>query len=159
MQAFFWSFLSTCMFWTIHRRMFARYSHSDGALTAINLILLGEITLIPVTTRILTERPISNESLELYIGLFAVIGLTNTASWIYAAFLSTIADAAAGLASKIVIAVMNAVLPVVTTTCGVLSTRPETRWTPLLIPVVVLAARLIRLTARHYDERHSPAVA
>ena len=54
-QAFFWSFFSCSIFWTIHRRLFGLYRRADGPLTVISLVLLGEITLIPAVTRIETS--------------------------------------------------------------------------------------------------------
>ena len=151
LQAFFWSFFSASMFWIVHRRLFGLYARADGPLTAINLILLGEITLIPVTTRILTALVLSPEALWLYLGLFALIGLTNTAGWVYAAFFTSIVKVPMGLGSRIMIAVLNAVLPVTMTSLGVLSTRPGLAWLLLCMPVVFGGASWLRRMVRRHE--------
>jgi uncharacterized membrane protein len=150
-QAFFWSFFSCSMFWTVHRRLFGLYRRADGPLTVINLVLLGEITLIPVTTRILTSLDQSGESLILYLGLFGLIGLTNTAGWVYAAFLTNIVKPGMGRPSRIVIAAMNAILPVAMTSLGVLANRPGLGWLPLCIPAMFVASTWLRRAVGRHD--------
>ncbi len=151
LQAFFWSFFSACMFWTVHRRLFGLYRRADGALTVINLVLLGEITLIPVTTRILTALTPLPGAIWLYLALFALIGLTNTAGWVYAAFLSDIVKPGMGRASRITVALINAVMPVSMTSLGVFSIRPGLGWMPLCIPVIFAGATWLRRTVGRYD--------
>jgi hypothetical protein len=51
LQWFFWSFFGTAIFWTVHRRLFGRVTRSTSVLSALNIFLLGQITLIPVATR------------------------------------------------------------------------------------------------------------
>jgi uncharacterized membrane protein len=89
-KAFFWSFVATAAFWLNHRRLFGTYRRADGPISIINLLFLGEVVLIPVATRVLTELSYSRASLTLYLGLFGLIGATNAASWIYAALLTDI---------------------------------------------------------------------
>ena len=148
-QAFFWSFFACSMFWIVHRRLFGLYRRADGMLSVINLVLLGEVTLIPVTTRILTALNHSRESLTLYLGLFGLIGLTNTASWVYAAFVAHIVAPGMGRPSRAIVAVMSTILPVVMTSLGVLSARGGLWWLPLGIPLIFgLASWLRRWVAR-----------
>jgi len=150
-QAFFWSFFSASMFWTVHRRMFGLYRRADGPLTAINLVLLGEITLIPVTTRLLTALAVSPAALWLYLGLFGLIGLTNTAGWVYAAFISDILKPGMGRASRVMVALINAILPVTMTGLGVFSARPGMGWLPLCIPVVFGGTTWLRRVVGRHD--------
>ena len=151
LQAFFWSFFSASMFWTVHRRLFGLYRRADGPLTAINLVLLGEITLIPVTTRLLTSLALSQGAIWLYLALFALIGLTNTAGWVYAAFVADIVRPGMGRASRVMIALINAILPVTMTGLGVFSARPGMGWLPLCIPVVFVGASWLRRFVGRHD--------
>ena len=156
-QSFFWSFFSISIFWITHRRMFGAYRRADGVITAINLVLLGEIVLVPPSTLILTQLHYTPGALGLYLGLFALIGTTNAASWTYAAFIGhLLRPPRRGPAVKLTIAVFQAFLPVTMTACGVLSPQPGLHFLPLLIPVVFAATVLCRRAAEAIDRRNAP---
>ena len=157
-MAFFWSFFAAAVFWTTHRRQFGAYRRADAVVTVINLVLLGEIIVLPVATRLLTQMQYSTGGLVLYLSLFALIGCTNAASWLYAAFIGRIVrPPARGPVEKASIALLNATMPVIMTALGVLSVRPSLRWLPALIPVPLLIAALVRRGAVALDRRRADA--
>ncbi len=166
-QAFFWSFFAAGSFWLGHRRLFGLYRRADPVISIINLVLLGEIVLIPAATRLLTELRQPAEALGLYLGLFALVGATNAASWLYASFMTDIVrPPRRGPAVKLSIGVIYAAVPVVMTGLGVLSSAQGLHWLPVLMPVVLLGVTGLRRLAAVIDARwcsvplpgHVPAV-
>jgi uncharacterized membrane protein len=127
-------------------------------ITIINLALLGEVVLIPLATRMLTGALYTAEALGFYLGLFALIGVTNAVSWSYAAFLTDIVRAPQrGPAVKLCVAFLLAVVPVSMTATGVLSALPGHLWTLALMPVVAFSATALRRAAAAIDGRRQRA--
>ncbi len=156
--AFFWSFFAASIFWTSHRRQFGAYRRADAMVTFFNLVLLGEIILLPAATRILTEMHYSSGGMVLYLGLFLLIGCTNAASWIYVAFFTDILrPPRRGPAEKAATAFLHIVMPVGMTTLGVWSAWPGLHWLPMLMPMAILIARGVRWAAVKFDNRHAHA--
>ena len=152
--AFFWSFFAAAIFWAGHRRQVGAYRRSDAAISFFNLMLLGEIILLPAATRILTEMKFSSDGLTLYLGLFGLIGFTNAANWIYTAFFTDYLRAPRpGPAAKCVIALMQITLPVTMTALGVLSNADGLHWLVATMPVPMLIARGLRVGADAIDRR------
>jgi len=151
-QAFFWSFFATALFWATHRRMFERYTRSSAVLSAINLVLLGEITLVPVATRMLRELAYTGGALWLYLGLFALIGLTNAINYVYANF-AGIQNPRAGGGTMAAIAVMQVVMPVGMTALGVLSAVPNLRFLLFFMPALMGFSGITRWLGRKFDAR------
>jgi uncharacterized membrane protein len=152
--SFFWSFFAAASFWLAHRRMFGQYRRADSVISVLNLILLGEVVLIPVATRVLSDMNANDDALRLYLGLFLLIGLTNATSWSYVAFFTNLLrPPKRGPFSKLVVAVIYAVVPVGMTALGVLSSRPGSHFLPLFIPLVILAVAGLRRLATWLDQR------
>jgi uncharacterized membrane protein len=157
-QAFFWSFFAASIFWAGHRRQFGAYRRSDGIITFFNLLLLGEIILLPAATRILTEMKYSPDGLTLYLGLFALIGCTNAANWLYVAFLTDILrPPQRGVAEKCLVALMQMVLPVGMTALGVFSSANGLHWLLFVMPLPMLVMHWARVGAVAIDRRISKA--
>ncbi len=154
-QAFFWSFFATALFWVTHRRLFLVCTRSTPVLTGLNLFLLGEITLIPVLTRMLTELLYLGGVLDLYLGLYFLIGVTNAALFVYATRIARITQAPPGPWVVVVGAGTMAFVPVVMTALGVLSVLPELRWLPSLMPLVFAVSFGSRRLAGRLDARRS----
>jgi uncharacterized membrane protein len=153
-QAFFWSFFAAGSFWIAHRRLYGLYRRADIVVSILNLVLLGEIVLIPAATRLLTELRAPVEGLTLYLGLFALIGTTNAVNWLYASFFTDIVrPPRRGPAVKLSVGVIFAVVPVVMTGLGVLSAAQGLHWLPVLIPVVLLGVSGMRRLAGVIDQR------
>ncbi len=153
-QALFWSFFAASIFWAGHRRQYGRYRRSDGAITFFCLLLLGEIILLPAATRILTEMKYTRDGLTVYLGLFALIGATNAAGWLYARFLTDVVKPPAfGVAETLVIALQQLALPVAMTALGVLSAWEGLHWLLAMMPVPLLVARGLRVAAGALDRR------
>ena len=128
-------------------------TRSTATLTGLNLLLLGEITLIPVATRLLTEPSYIGGALRLYLGLYVVIGVTNAVLWIYATRIAGITHPRPGLGAVVVVALTLAVVPALMTAMGVLMVFPEYRWLPALMPVVFGASVALRRLATWYDRK------
>jgi uncharacterized membrane protein len=152
-QAFFWSFFAAAIFWTTHRRLFMSCTRSTAMLTGLNLLLLGEITLIPVATRMLTDLSYIGGALSIYLGLYLVIGVTNAVLWIYATRIAGIAHPRPGPGAVVVVALTLAVMPALMTALGVLMVFPQYGWLPLLMPIVFGASLALRRLAAWYDRR------
>jgi uncharacterized membrane protein len=153
-QTFFWSFFSAATFWMIHRRLFGLCRRADRTLTVLNLILLGEITLIPVVTRILTALFATLPATLLYLGIFALIGLTNTACWVHASGRARLLAHPVGPASRLVTALLHSTVPVAMTSLGMFSARPGLIWLLALLPAPIYAARHLNRVAETFDQRH-----
>jgi len=155
-QAFFWSFFSAASFWMIHRRLFGLYRRADRTLTVLNLVLLGEITLIPVATRIIIAMNLSLGSILLYVGTFALIGLTNAACWLHASGRARLIAQPVGTAARLVVALIQCTVPVGMTSLGMFSSRPGMTWLLALLPAPIYAAHYARRYADAFDHRHAP---
>jgi uncharacterized membrane protein len=152
-QLFFWSFVGVGIFWTTHRRLFGRLTRSDAVVTGINLVLLGQITLVPVATRMLGELTRVPGVLWLYLCLFATIGLTTTALWLYSWLAGIMSAPRPGRMVVAVVALTLLVIPVGMTALGVFSVRPGYHWLLALMPVVFGSTRALRLLAERSDHR------
>jgi len=150
-QAFFWSFFATAIFWSTHRRLYLSCTRSTAIFTALNLLLLGEITLIPVANRMLTELKYVGDALGLYLGVYVLIGVTNMLLWLYATCIAGIVRPRPGLGSVLAIALTLAVVPTLMTGLGVLSVLPHYRWLVALMPAVFLASVGLRRAAASFD--------
>jgi len=157
LQWFFWSFFGTAIFWTVHRRLFGRVTRSTPVLTALNIFLLGQITLIPVATRMVGELQYIGGGLWLYLGVYGLIGVTSAASWLYTYAAGIITQPRPGAAVVATVAVNLAVLPVGMTALGVLSASPNYHWLPALMPVLFGLASVLRRLAEAFDRWRLPA--
>lgn len=85
--AFLFSFIVIGIFWISHRRMFGRFRSADMTLTALNLFLLGTITLVPVATNLMYEGGPKGGGFLVYVVLLSLIGLANALVWGYVALI------------------------------------------------------------------------
>ena len=155
--AFFWSFFGTAIFWATHRRLFGRFLKSDPLLTGLNLLLLGEVTLLPVATRVLGELSFGNGALWLYLSLYALIGATNMTLWLYGWRPGMITGPRPGAATLIAVAVSLLTLPVGMTALGVLSNLPARHWLLALMAPVFIASRALHRAAEWIDRKRAGA--
>jgi len=154
-QLYFWSFIGVGIFWTTHRRLFGRLTRSDAVVTGINLVLLAQITLVPVATRMLVELKSVPGVLWLYLCLFGLIGLTNTALWLYSWLADIMSAPRPGSMVVAVVALMLLFMPVGMTALGVFSGLPGYHWLPALMPLVFGIIRALRVLAERADARAS----
>jgi len=152
-QTFFWSFFSAASFWMIHRRLFGLYRRADRTLTVLNLVLLGEITLIPVITRIITAMQLSLGGIALYLATFELIGLTNAACWLHATGRTRLTSHPVGPATRLVTSLIQCTVPVGMTSLGMFSARPGLVWLLALLPAPIYAARTLSRLAETFDRR------
>ena len=149
--AYFWSFFSIAIFWASHRQMYGRFARTDFMLSALGLISLGLITLIPFLTRLYSEALNAPPIIGLYIGLLGLIGVFNASAWLYATGRSGFMQAPVGPRVRGVVAAILAFSPPIITGLGVLSPLVGHGLLGLLIPVFALMPGLARRWAARAD--------
>jgi uncharacterized membrane protein len=78
------SFLIIALNWVFHHRRFRAIVRYDTILIWINLAFLLFIAIVPFPTSLLAEVGTSADTIALYVGTLAVIGLLGAACWWYA---------------------------------------------------------------------------
>ena len=79
------SFAVASFYWVAHRRTMARVTRTDGVFTALSLIFLACVALIPAATQFLIAGQ-GLQALGVYIGLIGLLAGVQGALWFYAAF-------------------------------------------------------------------------
>lgn len=82
--AFFLSFMVIGVYWLAHWRRFAYIERVDERLAALNLVLLAFIALMPFPTSVIATHGADPGAVILYVGVIALAGLANSATWLYA---------------------------------------------------------------------------
>lgn len=78
------SFLTLGIFWTGQQTQLGQLGHSDRNLTWMHFAFLAVTTLMPFSTRLLTEHPRLQVALAVYWLNIALMGLALLAAWSYA---------------------------------------------------------------------------
>jgi uncharacterized membrane protein len=84
--AYFVSFGVIAIFWLSHRDLFARLKRVDGLMTAMTLVMLCLVSLIPITVDSIYSPGRDDEPFRLYAATMIACGLSNAAMWFYAAW-------------------------------------------------------------------------
>lgn len=79
------AFLITCVFWLLHHRKFQLLRHTNALHTALTLVFLFFITLLPLSVSLYLHARTSGLAQAVYFGNFTAIAFMLLASWIYAA--------------------------------------------------------------------------
>jgi uncharacterized membrane protein len=82
--AYILSFAVLAKLWLAHHRFFGAVLRFDNALMALNLVYLGCVALVPVTTDLLGEYSGERAAVIVYAANMAAVTLTFTTSIIYA---------------------------------------------------------------------------
>ncbi len=88
---YFLSFLLIGVTWANHRRLVAHLRDIDAIGTAINMLLLSLVALLPVVIRFSFEDPSSQEAFVVYALAIAATFLCMLAFWVYTAFIAHLA--------------------------------------------------------------------
>jgi len=83
--AYLLSFVIIAIFWIGHRNLFARLRRVDGPLTALTLLLLCLIALLPAVIHGVYAPGEDEAPFRLYAAAMVACGLVNAAMWLYAA--------------------------------------------------------------------------
>lgn len=156
-QTFFWSFFTVGIFWALHRRHFGNLRRADGVVSALNLLLLGEVVLVPAATRMLPELDDHGAAILLLLAVLGAIGVTMAAGNAYAMFVARLVRHRPGRASALLNLVLQILLPVAMPALGMFSAYPGLHWLLAVMPLVVLAARGLRRGAARIDSRRAAA--
>lgn len=122
------SFVVIAVYWASHRRTFSRFSRSDGGLTAINLVLLALITLLPFGSRLIAEGGPRGEPFAIYLALITAIGFTNALLWAWAAFFTRIVDPKMPFGLRLVILLILLIVPTMMAGAGLMAHDPRNWW-------------------------------
>jgi uncharacterized membrane protein len=88
---YFLSFFLIGVLWLVHRRIVAWLNHIDGPGTAINMVLLSLVALVPVMVRFALTYPRREEGFLVYALAFVVLALVLAVLWGYLAFVARLA--------------------------------------------------------------------
>lgn len=78
------AFLISGVFWSLHHRKFALLRHTNPMHTALTLLFLFTVTLLPVSISIYLHAKSSYLARAVYFGNFTMIALSLLLSWLYA---------------------------------------------------------------------------
>lgn len=84
--AYLISFSVIAFYWLAHRDTFARVRRVDGGLTALALLELLFIAILPAATQLLYDQEAQLQAVRVYAAATAAAGFGNAALWGYAAF-------------------------------------------------------------------------
>jgi uncharacterized membrane protein len=82
--AYLLSFFIIGIFWTGHRNLFARLKRVDGPLTALTLLMLCLIALLPAVVHGVYSPGDDEAPFRFYAAMMIACGLANGAMWLYA---------------------------------------------------------------------------
>ncbi|SFS08575.1 Uncharacterized membrane protein [Dyella sp. OK004] len=88
---YFLSFLLIGVIWANHRRIVAHLRDIDAVGTAINMVLLSLVALMPVVIRFSFEDTSQQEAFAIYAVAIAATFTCMLAFWVYAAFIAKLA--------------------------------------------------------------------
>jgi uncharacterized membrane protein len=147
LMAYAVSFGVVGIYWISHRRTFSRLRKADGTLDILNLLMLGLLALLPLTTELLWEAGAAS-AVVVYVGLVASIGVAHAVAWAYAAFPGQLTEPM-GTAEKIYVLLRVALLPGLMCGLTFLSIMTRTPWGWLGIAVIVAGLTTVnRLMSR-----------
>jgi uncharacterized membrane protein len=155
--AFAISFLVIGGYWASHRRNFAAIVKADGPLTALGLLGLGLVTLLPVGTRLLIEHGRAWGALAVYLGLIAAIGVVNALTWGYAALAKGVMAPATPKRVRIGQFVILLTAPFIACLICLLALGGAGLWFWAAVAVLIVAQGRFRRWALHGDAKAAPA--
>ena len=82
--AYAFTFLISCIFWNLHHRKFTLLRHTNTRHTALTLVFLFAVTLLPVSISIYIRAKSSALAHVVYFGNFTLIAFSLLLSWLYA---------------------------------------------------------------------------
>lgn len=91
LMLYFLSFLLIGVVWANHRRLVAHLRDIDAVGTALNMLLLSLVALLPVVIRFAFEDPAGDEAFVVYALAIAATFLCMFAFWCYTAFIARLA--------------------------------------------------------------------
>ena len=84
LTAYAFAFLISCVFWNLHHRKFHLLRHTNTRHTALTLVFLFAVTLLPISISLFLHAKDSGLAKTVYFGNFTIIALTLLISWLYA---------------------------------------------------------------------------
>jgi uncharacterized membrane protein len=91
LQVYFLSFILIGLIWGNHRRIVAHLRDIDGIGTAINLLLLSLVALMPVVIRFALADPTQDQAFLVYAVAIAATFSCMAVLWIHVAFIARLA--------------------------------------------------------------------
>lgn len=109
LQVYFLSFILIGLIWGNHRRIVAHLRDIDGIGTAINLLLLSLVALMPVVIRFALADPMQDQAFVVYAVVIAATFGCMAVLWIHLAFIARLAPDLDPLTARIWLLEMIAV--------------------------------------------------
>jgi len=135
-------------FWVAHRGMFARFRHIDALGTALSLILLLFVGLVPAAAALVSEYG-PTKGIPAYLLLVAAIAAVQAALWAYAAFLGGLVDVALPTRDRLIRTLILLIPLAVFSFLFFVGTANLSTWTALPLLLLVIGARLLRRQMKH----------
>lgn len=150
MLAYLLSFFVTAVYWLAHRNLFARLRKVDGPLTALTLVMLCMIALVPVALHGIAVEAGAGVAIRFYALIMMLCGIANSAMWFYASFRPGLMLEAVPLAERRIRSAMTLSIPLI---FGIMLVTPPDSFTTVLLPAVVVVAVLRRFVLPRYTRR------
>jgi uncharacterized membrane protein len=147
------SFAVVGVYWAAHKRIFARVRRVDGGLTALTLVLLGLVALLPAASMLIYSYGPRGAALRVYFGLIVLIGLSQTALWGYAALWAKLIDPSISRGYRVAQLVASLVMPVLGCAGSLYATTSSSSYSSVF--ALLFIAALIGL--RRWMDRKFPA--
>ena len=129
------------IYWISHRRTFSRLRKANGTLDVLNLLMLGLLALLPLTTELLWEAGAAS-AVVVYVGLVAAIGVAHAVAWAYAAFPGKLTEPM-GTVEKIYVLLRVALLPGLMCGLTFTSIMTHTPWGWLGIAAIIAGLTVV----------------
>lgn len=147
------SFVLISGIWYFHRRMVAHLRDIDGIGTAINLVLLGLVALMPVVVRfVIIDAGNSIDTFALYSLAIAVTYSCMAILWLHVAFIAQLApDLEPGIAKILLLELIG--VPLIMS--AMVFYQLHIRSVALILALAAAALFLIRKKMSHVHKRNS----
>jgi uncharacterized membrane protein len=149
------SFFAISIFWAMHRQSFGRFRRSDFMLTALGLLALGCITVIPFATRLYSEDALTGAvgdgGARFYLGTFFAASLFSALTWGWACLKRDILDPSVGPRARIVVFLITLINVPVLTSIGVWAGDSRRPWLFLLLAAIGGGIGFVRRWAGRAD--------
>ncbi len=136
------AFFVTAIFWVSHRELFARLHSADRVVTALTLLLLCFVSLVPTTVGGIYHMTHDEAGFRLWALTMIACGTANSAMWIYATIRPGLMMPEAYTAERWLRALMPLIMPVMFT---VLFVIPPQRAAFVAVPLAAVGALVRRV--------------
>jgi uncharacterized membrane protein len=157
--AYLLSFGAIATFWASQRQMSSHFRRTNFLASALALVTLGLVALMPFMAKIYAEALSTRDPGEaplLYLSVITGVAAGNALLWGYCAITPGLMTSNVGPAVKATVFVVLLVIPPVMSAFGALAYLPGLNWLPLAMGPVAAIGGLIRRWSTRADEKRKP---